>query len=182
MRKFLPTFAFYWITSFLASFTHAEDASNCISRSKTTYDQPVYEGFRRLNVRTNVVAISNRNAMINTIGWSAEQKTRLIERLQNSRKPTASNAWERNKAYQAQTMQELEKHLKERQMDDIRKGKKPFPIPLTKEMDEQLVKEGVLRPDGTASNGIIRYNALTNSTQSSAGDSRNPAVSRTPEK
>ena len=44
------------------------------------------------------------------------------------------------------TDQELEKHLKDYQMDLIRKGDPPLPIPLTPEMDEQLVKEGVLPP------------------------------------
>jgi len=41
---------------------------------------------------------------------------------------------------------ELKKRLQEVQMDAIRTGKPPLPIPLTPEMDEQLVKEGVLPP------------------------------------
>lgn len=44
------------------------------------------------------------------------------------------------------TGEELEKHLKEYQMELIRKGMPPLPIPLTQEMDDQLVKEGVLPP------------------------------------
>ena len=44
------------------------------------------------------------------------------------------------------TREELQAHLKEVQMDAIRTGKPPLPIPLTKEMDEQLVKEGALPP------------------------------------
>jgi len=39
---------------------------------------------------------------------------------------------------------QLEKYLKDYQMDQIRKGLKPLPIPLTREMDDQLVAEGVL--------------------------------------
>ncbi len=42
--------------------------------------------------------------------------------------------------------QELEKHLKEYQMQVIRDGDPPLPIELTPEMDAQLVKEGVLPP------------------------------------
>ncbi|MDD4872935.1 MAG: hypothetical protein PHR77_20465 [Kiritimatiellae bacterium] len=42
--------------------------------------------------------------------------------------------------------EELEKHLKEYQMEVIRKGMPALPIPLTKEMDDQLVAEGVLPP------------------------------------
>ncbi len=41
---------------------------------------------------------------------------------------------------------DVEKRLQEYQMDLIRKGLTPLPIPLTEEMDSQLVKEGVLPP------------------------------------
>ena len=41
---------------------------------------------------------------------------------------------------------ELEKHLNEYQMEVIRQGLPPLPIPITPEMDQQLVNEGVLPP------------------------------------
>lgn len=41
---------------------------------------------------------------------------------------------------------ELEKHLNDYQMDVIRQGLPPLPIPLTPEMDQQLVNEGILPP------------------------------------
>lgn len=41
---------------------------------------------------------------------------------------------------------ELEKHLQEYQMEVIRQGLPPLPLPLTPEMDAQLVSEGVLPP------------------------------------
>jgi hypothetical protein len=44
------------------------------------------------------------------------------------------------------TGEALEKHLKAYQMDVIRKGMPALPIPLTKEMDDTLVAEGVLPP------------------------------------
>lgn len=44
------------------------------------------------------------------------------------------------------TGEELKKRLQEVQMDAIRTGKPPLPIPLTPEMDKQLVEEGVLPP------------------------------------
>ena len=44
------------------------------------------------------------------------------------------------------TGEALEKHLKEYQMQVIREGLPPLPIPLTPEMDNQLVSEGVLPP------------------------------------
>ena len=42
--------------------------------------------------------------------------------------------------------EEVEKNLQEYQMDLIQKGAKPLPIALREEMDDQLVKEGVLPP------------------------------------
>jgi len=42
--------------------------------------------------------------------------------------------------------EEAEKRLREYQMKLIREGKTPLPIPLTEEMDAQLVKEGFLPP------------------------------------
>jgi hypothetical protein len=41
---------------------------------------------------------------------------------------------------------ELEKHLQEYQMEVIRQGLPPLPIPLTAEMDKKLIEEGVLPP------------------------------------
>jgi len=44
------------------------------------------------------------------------------------------------------SQEELQEHLKQQQLDAIRTGKPPLPIPLTPEMDRQLVEEGVLPP------------------------------------
>jgi len=44
------------------------------------------------------------------------------------------------------TGQELEKHLHDYQMEVIRQGLPPLPIPLTQEQDDQLVAEGYLPP------------------------------------
>ena len=44
------------------------------------------------------------------------------------------------------TGEALKKHLEQVQMDAIRNGLPPLPLPLTPEMDAQLVKEGVLPP------------------------------------
>ncbi len=44
------------------------------------------------------------------------------------------------------TGQELEAHLQNYQMEVIRQGLPPLPVPLTPEMDRQLVEEGVLPP------------------------------------
>lgn len=42
--------------------------------------------------------------------------------------------------------EELRNHLRDYQMEVIRKGAPPLPVPLTDEMDKQLVDEGVLPP------------------------------------
>lgn len=42
--------------------------------------------------------------------------------------------------------EEVEKRLREYQMKLIREGKTPLPIPITEEMDAQLVREGILPP------------------------------------
>jgi hypothetical protein len=52
--------------------------------------------------------------------------------------------------------EELEKHLKDYQMEAIRKGLPPLPIPLTQEMDDQLVKEGVLPPQSTPAQAPVQ--------------------------
>lgn len=49
---------------------------------------------------------------------------------------------------QQKRLAEIRKKLQEQQMDIIRKGQPPLPIPLTKAMDDELVKEGVLPPAG----------------------------------
>jgi hypothetical protein len=45
-----------------------------------------------------------------------------------------------------QTQEELDAHLKNYQMEVLRQGLPPLPVPLTPEMDQQLVNEGVLPP------------------------------------
>ncbi len=42
--------------------------------------------------------------------------------------------------------EEVERQLQQVQMDALRRGLPPLPIPLTPEMDDQLVREGVLPP------------------------------------
>ena len=42
--------------------------------------------------------------------------------------------------------EELNKHLSEYKLEVIRQGLPPLPIPLTKDEDDKLVREGVLPP------------------------------------
>lgn len=49
-------------------------------------------------------------------------------------------------AEQQKRRDEIRKNLQDYQMEVIRKGMPPLPVPLTQEMDNQLVSEGVLPP------------------------------------
>ena len=82
----------------------------------------------------------------------AEQQARM-NAPQGRRPSYAERRQARQRQQQAEpppkpmyTGAELEKHLKEYQMDVIRQGLPPLPIPLTPEMDQQLLNEGVLPP------------------------------------
>lgn len=68
----------------------------------------------------------------------AERRRALLERTKNQQKETPP--------VPELTGDALRKHLEEVQMDAIRNGLPPLPLPLTPEMDAQLVAEGVLPP------------------------------------
>ncbi|MFH0953181.1 MAG: hypothetical protein V1873_02505 [Verrucomicrobiota bacterium] len=68
---------------------------------------------------------------------------RLARQQQRQQTPPAPQAPPPQPKY---TGEELEKHLRDYQMEVIRQGLPPLPIPLTPEMDQQLVTEGVLPP------------------------------------
>jgi hypothetical protein len=81
-------------------------------------------------------ARSNTAANRSTTSYAARLKARreaMAKRRQELAKPKLSGG-------------ELKSHLQNYQMDLIRKGMPPLPMPLTREMDDQLVKEGVLPP------------------------------------
>lgn len=77
-------------------------------------------------------------------GITDQQRASYAERLKQRR--AASSIRHRTVEPPKFSGKELEDHLKNYQMECIRKGMPPLPIPLTKEMDDQLVKEGVLPP------------------------------------
>lgn len=68
----------------------------------------------------------------------AERRRALLERTKNQQKETSP--------VPELTGEALRKHLEQVQMDAIRNGLPPLPLPLTPEMDAQLVAEGVLPP------------------------------------
>jgi hypothetical protein len=67
----------------------------------------------------------------------AQRRQAVLERQQQTQQKPPE---------QKLTGEALRKHLEEVQMDAIRTGKPPLPMPLTPEMDAQLVSEGVLDP------------------------------------
>lgn len=71
----------------------------------------------------------------------ADRRSVLLQKIEERKAPRSSGT-----NAPALTGDDLKKHLEKVQMDAIRKGLPPLPLPLTPEMDAQLVKEGVLSP------------------------------------
>lgn len=74
-------------------------------------------------------------------GYAARRQAR-----EEARKRRQEAIEQQAKEEPALTGEALEKHLQEYQMEVIRQGLPPLPIPLTEEMDAQLVAEGLLDP------------------------------------
>ena len=72
------------------------------------------------------------------------------ERLKQRRAEIMKRRLEMSEEKTKISPEDMRKHLEEVQMDAIRKGLPPLPIPLTPEMDDQLVKEGLLPPSNSA--------------------------------
>jgi len=70
----------------------------------------------------------------------AERRRALLQKVEQQRKEAEPPPEPKL------TGEALKKHLEQVQMDAIRNGLPPLPLPLTPEMDAQLVKEGVLPP------------------------------------
>ena len=89
---------------------------------------------------------------------SSETEPKSVSSQSSSHKPPGKTSYAerrrkrlmamRRKAAEARKLneQEAEAALREHQMDLIRQGKTPLSIPLTQEMDDQLVREGFLPP------------------------------------
>lgn len=69
----------------------------------------------------------------------ADRRRELLKKLEVQRKKEEPST-------PKLTGEALRKHLESVQMDAIRTGKPPLPMPLTPEMDDQLVQEGFLPP------------------------------------
>ncbi|MFA7257058.1 MAG: hypothetical protein WC047_05740 [Kiritimatiellales bacterium] len=72
----------------------------------------------------------------------AERRRALLKKIEERRNQEA----EARPPESQLTGEALKKHLEQVQMDAIRNGLPPLPMPLTPEMDAQLVSEGVLPP------------------------------------
>jgi hypothetical protein len=70
----------------------------------------------------------------------AERRRALLQKIEERRKEAQPPP------VPELTGEALKKHLEQVQMDAIRNGLPPLPLPLTPEMDAQLVAEGVLPP------------------------------------
>jgi len=112
-----------------------------VEAAKSTIAKPAVAkpGIRRIPASTNRAGAAVKSAGGTTrppqTPSYAERRRRRLEEM-------------RQRAAKAQkiTPEQVEKHLQDYQMDLIRKGLPPLPIPLTPDMDDQLVAEGVLPP------------------------------------
>jgi hypothetical protein len=76
----------------------------------------------------------------------SERRNALLQKIEGRRKETERRRETEPPPEPQLTGEALKKHLEQVQMDAIRNGLPPLPLPLTSEMDAQLVKEGVLPP------------------------------------
>lgn len=100
-------------------FSLNKSAKNTLGNSKTTSTRKFNSGFRSSN--TNDKEIKKEVIDIPNVKLTVQQ--------------------------QEQRKQEIQESLRQYQMDVIRAGLPPLPVPLTKQMDDQLVAEGVLPPE-----------------------------------
>jgi hypothetical protein len=99
------------------------------------------EGSEGANTRAGMATSSGTPTTPVGSGTPQSYADRLRARRETSKVPKV-----REVAAPKLTGEELEKYLQQYQMDVIRRGDPALPVPLTPEMDQQLVKEGFLEP------------------------------------
>ena len=77
---------------------------------------------------------------------TATKRPSFRDRLKKKRREEEIARRLREQEANKMTKEQLNKHLQDYQMDVIRQGLPPLPMPLTREMDDKLVAEGVLPP------------------------------------
>ena len=113
-----------------------------------------------VNIQESTATLDRNGVMImfslnkpakNTIGSSKTTSTRKFN--SGFRSPNTNDKEVKKEVnvkltvqQQEQRKQEIQESLRQYQMDVIRAGLPPLPVPLTKQMDDQLVSEGVLPP------------------------------------
>ena len=114
-----------------------------------------------VNIQESTATLDRNGVMImfslnkpakNTIGSSKTTSTRKFN--SGFRSPNTNDKEVKKEVnvkltvqQQEQRKQEIQESLRQYQMDVIRAGLPPLPVPLTKQMDDQLVAEGVLPPE-----------------------------------
>jgi hypothetical protein len=95
--------------------------------------------------------VSKTSSSRTTVGRAAarvkpQKRRSYAERLRERRKAEELRRQVVAEEKAKLTKEELRDFFRQQQMEIIRKGQPPLPIPLTQEMDDQLVAEGVLPP------------------------------------
>ena len=94
-----------------------------------------------LSLKEGAIPTTEKSAAKSPSSYSERRKA-LLQKIQDRKKKEAP----KEPAQPQLTGEALRKHLEEVQMNAIREGLPPLPLPLTPEMDAQLVNEGVLPP------------------------------------
>jgi hypothetical protein len=110
-----------------------------LSRSEATVKKGNEVALFKMEQSQQPQTLSKREQKARTTSY-AQRRRALLKKIEDQKKK------EEKPKEPALTGEALRKHLEQVQMDAIRNGLPPLPMPLTKEMDDQLVKEGVLPP------------------------------------
>ena len=120
-----------------------------VSMDKIDFKAPVFVG-DLVSFFTETTHIGRTSIGVHVSVWAQRRfggGFRRTRQPQEQAQPAPQPAVpQENPAEAAQRRQEIRENLQEYQMEVIRSGMPPLPIPLTEEMDAQLVAEGVLEP------------------------------------
>lgn len=119
------------------------EAHNGIELVSASYEEE--EAVLRRGTEMAILKLADDNIQLTTPQQVQERQT-SYEQRRRARREQMEQRRAQPPPEPTLTGEALERHLRDYQMEVIRSGMPPLPIPLTPEMDRQLVEEGVLPP------------------------------------
>lgn len=133
--------------SFFLTVGESEDGIELVSASYEDEEAVVRKGSEMAVIKLQSGEIQPLNAAEQQARLSAPQARRMsYNERRAARQKQRQEEQQQPPPEPKYKGEELERHLRDYQMEVIRQGLPPLPIPLTPEMDDQLVSEGVLPP------------------------------------